>query len=768
MSADRNKWNIGNEQSLSNIIQAIEELVKTDFVSSSELLNNDFQNILSRLKDNTLRVAIVGGFSSGKSTFLNALMGMDILKHGTKETTATITEIENNPNLGKEIKFDAYYLNGRKEENLPIEKLEEYTSTSSRSHQVANEIAKVVIKCNIFESKFPICFIDTPGLNGVADNHREITIEQVKHSHLCIYLMHGRGLDQSDLDFINFLSRYQRSFIFVQNFIDKLNELEGDNVENKLKKQKEILDDLFEKSKEKIDYQILGVSSLKALIAREEIFKEYKEQPLTQQLRQQLYQESGFEQIKKEIFSLLTENQFYILQKKNSIEVALQLMNQLYEVTTYRKEIEDQEWRDSPEAKKQEYYREILDKLQTDKKTNVTKLSNYVYSEADQIQFEVMELISERIDSIKEVIKKEIENIVVVNEFEIYTKTKFSQSLNVQVAEVEDDSNKFMSVAFGNLLREAVFRIKDYSGVSAKSSNVGSFKIKNSISSEQYKGYTDEDQRRVKELQEELAKKQINLQFEKRKMAEMSEKIKNLDTKKSLVASKISQTKNQKNREIEYMGARPAAEKKYKDKTEFVPHGGFGFIDAIWGYKKIITTESYFDYTKQNEWDRKKNIINNNYNAKIHQFNSQLRAIELEINNFENDICHIKNMEPAMEMEIQHIQEDLNSQKKYIKVQEEMAKKEYLKALKCQLLSEVDDYLKLVSKNMTVNFKDAVWNNREHIKTLILDIFDKAMKEQIQLYKGYIENGQQNTVSLQSQDFLDKLQQSMQLLELAL
>ena len=766
MSADRKKWNIGNEQNLSNIIQTIEELVKTDFVSSSELLNNDFQNILSRLKDNTLRVAIVGGFSSGKSTFLNALMGMDILKHGTKETTATITEIENNPNLGKEIKFDAYYLNGRKEENLPIEELEEYTSTSSRSHQVANEIAKVVIKCNIFESKFPICFIDTPGLNGVADNHREITIEQVKHSHLCIYLMHGRGLDQSDLDFINFLSRYQRSFIFVQNFIDKLNELEGDNVEDKLKKQKEILDDLFEKSKEKIDYQILGVSSLKALIAREEIFKEYKEQPLTQQLRQQLYQESGFEQIKKEIFNLLTENQFYILQKKNSIEVALQLMNQLYEVTTYRKEIEDQEWRDSPEAKKQEYYREILDKLQTDKKTNVTKLSNYVYSEADQIQFEVMELISERIDSIKEVIKKEIENIVVVNEFEIYTKTKFSQSLNVQVAEVEDDSNKFMSVAFGNLLREAVFRIKDYSGVSAKSSNVGSFKIKNSISSEQYKGYTDEDQRRVKELQEELAKKQINLQFEKRKKAEMSEKIKNLDTKKSSVASKISQTKNQKNREIEYMGARPAAEKKYKDKTEYISRGRF--LDAILGYKKVTTTESYFDYTKQNEWDRKKAAINNDYSKKLCQLDTKLREIELEISSFEDDIRHIENMEPAMEMEIQHIQEDLNSQKKYIKVQEEMAKKEYLKALKCQLLSEVDDYLKLVSKNMTVNFKNAVWNNREHIKTLILDIFDKAMKEQIQLYKGYIENGQQNTVSLQSQDFLDKLQQSMQLLELAL
>lgn len=41
--------------------------------------------MLERLKTNTFRLAVVGEFSSGKSTFLNAIIGKDILKHGVQE-----------------------------------------------------------------------------------------------------------------------------------------------------------------------------------------------------------------------------------------------------------------------------------------------------------------------------------------------------------------------------------------------------------------------------------------------------------------------------------------------------------------------------------------------------------------------------------------------------------------------------------------------------------------------------------------------------------
>ena len=43
-----------------------------------------------RLEDNEFRISVVGEFSSGKSTFINAILGQDVLQHATTETTASI------------------------------------------------------------------------------------------------------------------------------------------------------------------------------------------------------------------------------------------------------------------------------------------------------------------------------------------------------------------------------------------------------------------------------------------------------------------------------------------------------------------------------------------------------------------------------------------------------------------------------------------------------------------------------------------------------
>ena len=39
-----------------------------------------------RFEDEEFRIAVVGEFSSGKSTFINALIGQDVLQHAKKET----------------------------------------------------------------------------------------------------------------------------------------------------------------------------------------------------------------------------------------------------------------------------------------------------------------------------------------------------------------------------------------------------------------------------------------------------------------------------------------------------------------------------------------------------------------------------------------------------------------------------------------------------------------------------------------------------------
>ena len=218
------------------------------------------KKLIARLSDNTFRIAIVGEFSSGKSTFLNALIGKDILKHGTLETTATITEIENTPHTKAE-KCDIFFRDGRVVSDEPLEKLESYTAVSSKICDVAKEIRKVVIKCHIFDSDASVVFIDTPGLNGVADKHREQTIEQIEKAHACVYLIQARGLSKSDIDFLcHEVGTYQNSFLFVQNFIDELSSLEGESLNKKLEEQEKIIKEHIKQFIPNINYKIVGVS----------------------------------------------------------------------------------------------------------------------------------------------------------------------------------------------------------------------------------------------------------------------------------------------------------------------------------------------------------------------------------------------------------------------------------------------------------------------------------------------------------------------------
>ena len=122
---------IKSNQNINNAIKLIQKIIGNKYIVENNLYHDVFKKIIERLEDKTFKLAVVGEFSSGKSTFLNALIGKDILKHGTQETTATITEIRNEKVEKDRIVFDVIYSNGTTEKNINIDKLKEYTTTFS-------------------------------------------------------------------------------------------------------------------------------------------------------------------------------------------------------------------------------------------------------------------------------------------------------------------------------------------------------------------------------------------------------------------------------------------------------------------------------------------------------------------------------------------------------------------------------------------------------------------------------------------------------------
>lgn len=69
------------------------------FLTSDGFYSDAIANIEEAFEKKPFRIALVGEFSTGKSTFINALIGRDLLLHATEEVTATITNIHN---VGKE------------------------------------------------------------------------------------------------------------------------------------------------------------------------------------------------------------------------------------------------------------------------------------------------------------------------------------------------------------------------------------------------------------------------------------------------------------------------------------------------------------------------------------------------------------------------------------------------------------------------------------------------------------------------------------------
>ena len=104
-----------------------------------------------------IEVAITGQFSSGKSTFLNALLSKDILPTGITPVTSKVNFI----NYGEEYKLKITYHSGAQEYHS-IENISKYTD--QRVQNIDN--IKYLTIYAPMEILKDISFVDTPGLNS--------------------------------------------------------------------------------------------------------------------------------------------------------------------------------------------------------------------------------------------------------------------------------------------------------------------------------------------------------------------------------------------------------------------------------------------------------------------------------------------------------------------------------------------------------------------------------------------------------------------------
>lgn len=179
-------------------------------------------------EDDVFKVAVVATMSSGKSTFINALLGIDLLPSKNEACTAkTISILDND----KATDFKAYleYSDGRQKTiDLSDRSIMELVNDS-------DDITDVLIEGNIpglRNIQKSIMIIDTPGVNNSMDERHgqttETLIDNMKHG-LIVYVVNATQIGiTDDRKLLNFIvnkvnkSEKQIETLFVINKVDEI------------------------------------------------------------------------------------------------------------------------------------------------------------------------------------------------------------------------------------------------------------------------------------------------------------------------------------------------------------------------------------------------------------------------------------------------------------------------------------------------------------------------------------------------------------------
>lgn len=283
---------------------------------------------MSQLQDDTFKVLVMGTFNSGKSTFLNAIMGEKLLPMAAVPATAVIGEI-----VYGDVAQAVLYPKDEKQSKLTI-KTEELSKYVLIDHTISKEdrekkpspYRKVVIKYPLKICKQGIVLVDSPGLNDPTC-HDAITKNYLPQADAIIFCINGVSQytkdEQQELERLILMG--YRSIIFVVTHMDMLEYNDSMNGTNEAGKVKNYCLDKLSKHTDLGRDGIFFVSSLQALNGKiqhnSEMLARSNFLPLEKRLEEVLFAEKGRMRLLKTLYAMRRVNRETTLHLMNKIDV---------------------------------------------------------------------------------------------------------------------------------------------------------------------------------------------------------------------------------------------------------------------------------------------------------------------------------------------------------------------------------------------------------------------------------------------------------------
>lgn len=201
---------------LTDVASEISKWMHDGEVCTSQARHVD--ELIEKLEDEDMTVAVIGQFKRGKSTLSNVILGDKIMPVGIVPITSAVTRVRYG-----EKKAEVHFLNGSIKE-VGFDELSKYISEQENQN---NElmVKEVVLNTKSDFLKNGITYVDTPGVGSFHKNNTEVAYDHMKESDAVIFMLSvDSPINQIEIDFLYNTRDYAGKFYFAVNKIDIVSE----------------------------------------------------------------------------------------------------------------------------------------------------------------------------------------------------------------------------------------------------------------------------------------------------------------------------------------------------------------------------------------------------------------------------------------------------------------------------------------------------------------------------------------------------------------
>ncbi|WP_424655928.1 dynamin family protein [Capnocytophaga granulosa] len=718
-----------------NVLDLLKKAIQFYTNLNDEEKTSSLIDLASSVQNGKFSIVVVGQFSAGKSTFLNALMGEKYLPSFTTETTATINFLRSvNESPTKKPLIKVNYKDGKEErcEEVTLENIEKFVSTKGV------DVAKKILSVEVFlDSKYlndGVSLVDSPGLNGVLEGHEQITNDQIDRSHAAIFMFNAKQPgSKSDFEKLNMLLRKCNSVLIVLNQKDLVKEDEQtiDDVVHNLKQNyaKYFNTDQLP--------EIFPISSYQALVARSKRKLDYNgKTDFSAEQRQDLLDSSEIEAFETRLIKYLTQGE----------KAQKELLSPVEKVHAF------------------------LTETEASIASEIEQLSNTV--DADEVRLQIsqlkdeLETLSAKLNSTRTDIRNKVSDILRDAEMEIKASAADTKAscLN-QITDAEDlEELEANARIYTNRVYNKYIQI--WEDVSAKVD-----RRYRELIADEYNEYASAIEERMREKQGDnsiefskisldgsLFEVDIDIDdfFEKRSelLQQMDEgadrldalqleeiKAKENNAKLERLERAKAQLREDRRLDIESLGYRPQIQTYTATETRKV-----GGLKGLWKWvttgsrdQNSIVTRS--DDSARREYDRQRVEIEENSRREIEYLESQKQLIPI------TDLGSIEAKKRQIERAIQRQQQQLED----LMATYEKNKAKIQRSKKRQAEAYVENLIEDIEKENLYKIYEMLRNNKDVMTNAALDILQMELQSVISRKKEDIERREKQLSSSQEE-----------------